>query len=194
MKKLITGFGLLLVVMLAGCATVKPYNYYILQAHAPLTEESVSGQVGLFPVAIPGWFDSNFMAWNDGSVKVFRSDSERWGTEPQQLITGIVRENLERINGDDLVTIGPWLGKKRPDLVLSLEITNVEMAGDTVTLTARWQVANKKKATEGVYESRWQAQAEGKTDGEKLANGLSQALLAMSRSVAGTLSLASPVL
>lgn len=177
-------FAAILVLMLAGCASVQPYNYYRLQAQAPRMDRTVQTSVGLIPVDIPGWLNNARLSWSDGTVQVFRADSDRWGTDLGDEVSRVLTENLSRQLGGVAVSTGPWFGDQRPELVVRVDLENLVMKKAGVEMVARWQLLDKQRTVivQGEEEV-WTADVDQPQNGLRLALGLSQALASMTTEI-----------
>ena len=165
-------------VLIGGCATVEPYHYYRLEAHAPQADTRLNASLGVAPVALPEWMDSPVLTWSDGTYLVHRSDLSRWGGELGTMVEQALRRNLMRQTGGERISLGPWFGEQRPEYVLVLEIENLIRSGNAISLEASWSIEDQqRKAT---YQSSAYIREvfvdENLAPGEFVAKGLSQLL------------------
>ncbi len=169
----------LFVLVLVGCAS-QPYSYYMLRANASEADITVNGPIGLIPVAVPGWLYDSRLSWSDGKVQLFRLNSERWGTDLGEEINRVLSTNLSRQLKGENVSIGPWFGDQRPDLVLKMELENLVMNEASVELTACWQLQDKQGQVLVQHgEQVWVSEVMAAEDGSRLAQGISEVLSAI---------------
>lgn len=174
--------------ILAGCVSTQTFDYYRLQAHAPVKSHKVDGAVGVAPVTLPGWFESGAVSWSDG-YRVNRSENNRWGAEIKKQIEHVLSVNLGRQLAGEPVSVGPWLGGSRPDLAVHVQIEDVSLVDNTVEMNITWSILN--KARETVYR-KGESVVAVKTDAgsskeEQLVKGLSSLLATLAEQVAHNL-------
>ncbi len=187
MKRCLTVF--LGVLLLGGCATVKPFQYYRLQASAQEAELKPAGSIGVAPVVLPDWMGTAMLTWSDGAYRIHRSDLQRWGGELDKMVEQIVRQNLSINMGGNRVSSGPWLGDQRPEYVVVLELDNLIRKGDSVALEASWRIEDSQR--KAVYQSsayiREVVVARGLDSSESLVEGFSQVLADLSSDIVSQL-------
>lgn len=171
--------------ILAGCVSTRTFDYYRLQAHAPVESHKVDGAVGVAPVTLPGWFESGAVSWSDG-YRVHRSENNRWGAEIKKQIEHVLSVNLGRQLAGEPVTVGPWLGGNRPDLAVHVQIEDVSLMDNTVEMNITWSVLNKAKEIvyrrgEGIVAVKENA---GASKEEQLVKGMSSLLATLGEQIA----------
>ena len=174
--------------VLAGCVSTQTFDYFRLQAHAPVKSHQVDGAVGIAPVSLPGWFESGAVSWSDG-YRVNRSENNRWGAEIKKQIEHVLSVNLGRQLSGEPVSVGPWLGGNRPDLAVLVQIEDISLIKDTVEMNVTWSVINKARETvfrkgESVVAVKTET---GVSKDEQLVKGISSLLATLSEQIAARL-------
>ena len=83
LRRLVLGaFCLLLTSLMTGCASTPDYQYYRLNTEIPEATSTTTKAVytlGITPVVLPNWMDSELLAWNEGTYNIRRLEFDRWG-------------------------------------------------------------------------------------------------------------------
>lgn len=173
--------------LVAGCANTPNYRYYRLQAEvAEQTMEPISQSVGLEPVILPAWMDSEVLAWNEGAYNIQRLEFERWGGEARTLINQTISQNLSSLTGQEEITIGPWFANNRPDLAIEVTIENLSYTNGALTLTTTWKIKDKRRKSIDVstkYSTSTPILPTDPVTGQSLARGMSQLLADLSQAI-----------
>ncbi len=176
-----------LLMTLGGCMSVQTFNYYRLNVEAPSAHKSVNGSVGVAPVKIPGWLESRDLSWSDGAYRVHRASNDRWGYDLDEHLSGTLGLNLRRQMNNKPVSVGPWLSNKRPDFRIELQIENLIMQGNQVSMMTSWRVKDLSDAIilshDGVEYSVAVGSVKG-VEGARVVEGLSQLLAQLSQDIA----------
>jgi uncharacterized lipoprotein YmbA len=117
------------------------------------------------------------------AYRVAYSDLDTWADPVEELVTGVLVENLARLTGAGRVVCYPWRAGEIPERQLSLEITAFELAADgQAELAARWEIRDAGGALLEAGKTTRREPADGQIGA--LAEALSRALLALSRELA----------
>ncbi|UYM15354.1 PqiC family protein [Endozoicomonas euniceicola] len=137
--------AVLMVLLLAGCASSAPYRYYTLQPMAEQQEAGLTGSVGIMPVVIPSWLDRSNMAYIDDGFQLHQLRLDRWGEPLAEAITRVLTQNLQRKNPQADVFHGPWLRSQRPDTDIQAEIQNLMLKGRQLELEVSWRINDERR-------------------------------------------------
>ena len=137
--------ALLLIVLLAGCASSVPYRYYTLQPMAERQETGLAGSIGIMPVSIPSWLDRSNMGYIDDAFQLHQLSLDRWGEPLAEAITRVLTQNLQRKNPQADVFHGPWLRSQRPQTDIQVEIQNLMLKGEHLELEVSWRINGERR-------------------------------------------------
>jgi uncharacterized lipoprotein YmbA len=176
--------GLLLSLILTGCASVTHFQYYTLKPvvtetsvadEAPAADEKTAYSIGVAPVTIPGWMDRSNLVINDGGFELIRFDTHRWGESLPDGITRTLTQDLSLLFTHSDVIAGPWLRSEAPEVAVSVDIHNLAWSDDTLTLNASWSFNQDRKRSRMMKELLTQPLAKGSSP-DKIAEGFSYLL------------------
>ena len=184
---------LIALIVVSGCANTPSYRYYRLQAEASqqTTMIPISKSIGLEPVVLPAWMDSEVLAWNQNVYNIQRLEFERWGGEARTLINTNLRQNLSYLTGQEEISIGPWFASNRPDLAIEITVENLSYANGNLTLAAAWKIKDGSRKTVDAnkkYFTSVTIHLEEPPSGQPLAQGLSHLLANLSLAIIEQLS------
>lgn len=183
-------------IMLAGCGIggkSKPSSFYLLtpmpiERGAIVAEGDAVPQLGVGQVQIPKYLDRPQMVTMVEPNQIRISEFNRWGESFQAGITRVFRENLSVLLNTD-VSAFPWLQPFPRDYAIHLVILDFDAATykNEVRLRAIYRITDaKQKVTYLVNQSEF-TQPIDTTQPDPypaIADAMSQALVALSRSVA----------
>ena len=176
-------FGLLMtmVAWLAGCVSTPEYRYYSLRAlTGSTTEMAPSGKlsgisVGVMPVQAPEWLDKENVSYSDGGYRLYQADFDRWGEPLPQIMTRVMMRNMEQLSTDIDVSVGPWDRSQQPIYMVSVEVLDLSVKNNLMTLEVRWDVKEGQKAAmKSSYDKIEQPLSD--SGYEAIAFGMSQAM------------------
>ncbi|MDQ7990978.1 MAG: PqiC family protein [Candidatus Dactylopiibacterium sp.] len=139
--------SLVLIAVLAGCASAPPLRHYTLvppdAARAPATAAPLGGLIEIASVTVPVAVDRQEIVLRDGRQGLLLLESERWsarlGDEVQAALAASLTHRLGMRNAADLPH-APDQNVLRVRVALrSLEAT----AGGSATLAADWSLATR---------------------------------------------------
>lgn len=125
--------GLLSVMLLTGCASRTPLNYYTLKPVDNPQALATSHSIGIQPVVIPSWLDQNKFSWNDGGVNMVVLGQDRWASPLSTMVNQVMLRNFSRIYPDSLISIGPWVRSDTPDRVVAVRMMALERANNALS-------------------------------------------------------------
>ncbi|MCB1688712.1 MAG: membrane integrity-associated transporter subunit PqiC [Halioglobus sp.] len=132
--------ALTLVLLLAGCGTSPPNNYYLLSAHEFSGAGGETPSVGVGPIEIPAYLDRNSMVYNRAGNSLQVATLDLWA-EP--LVNGVERVmvlNLAGLLNTQDVQSFPWHPQRAPQYGVKVNVLQLEASEQQVSLTAEWLV------------------------------------------------------
>ncbi len=192
LKSCLLGMAVVSTLFLTACSTPS-YDYYQLQVTSD-TGQHADRSLGIVEVELPVWMTSDLLAWSDGGYRIHRLEFDRWGGDPEAMVTQTISQNLGRLIGGKEVTTGPWFGNSRPEYVVSVKINNVIWDRNSVALNASWRIENRARQVVAVnteYTDKVSVELSEPTESknaETLVQGFSQLLAKLSENMVERLS------
>ncbi len=179
------GWLLVLGVWLLGCAAAIPFRYYTLSAMEGPNGAPTQLAIGVGPISFPDWLDRSQVVTRRDPHRIEIHDTQRWAGTLKAEFARVAAANLARLAGTERVAIQPWGRYFQPDYRVAIDVYAFEGgAGAQAVLDATWMLV---KEPEGrlltVRQARIVQPAAG-SDTAALVAAQSQALAAMSRTIA----------
>ncbi|MGB1778331.1 MAG: PqiC family protein [Longimicrobiales bacterium] len=136
----------LLAIGMTGCSLLEPKpdtsRYFMLRALSPEQGPALDGLVlGLGPVAVPDYLDSNEMIDLVGPYEVRYSAQNRWVEPLGGQIVRTLNENLDALLSPDAIVSYPWFAQDGVQLQVEVAFDPIRMDdGGAWTGSARWVV------------------------------------------------------
>ncbi len=139
-SRLIATF-VLVVSMLAGCASSPPTRFYMLSApEQPAAKLAYSVAVG--PVTVPEIVDRPQFVLRSAANEVTITEQTRWAGSLQNEIPRVIAANLAQSLGDTQVWVYSKGAGSEADYRVTVDIQRFESApGDAATVEALWAVS-----------------------------------------------------
>jgi uncharacterized protein len=179
---------------LSGCVLKrsKDAQVFVLEplatrAAAAVPDAAPAVVVGVLPVEVPGWIDRPQITSRVAGSRVVTDEFARWGEPIAKGVGRVVAENLAALLPDRRIVTAPWAGYEPVVHKVELTITELARQADgSVLLEARWAVVGPDRSTLAQKRSSHRSLAAAGAEG--LVDASSQALEALSREIAATLS------
>ena len=130
--------------LLAGCAAAPSSRFYILSpvpADATPPARVNAGAVGVGPIQLPRYLDRPQIAVRNGPYEISYSETHRWAEALQDIIAGVLAENLAVLVPTDRVAVYPWARSLAIDYQVVVDISQFEAdARGNVVLSAYWKL------------------------------------------------------
>jgi len=138
----------LLAALAVGCFGSSPQSeFYTLSAASgaasgPALASLPDLGLAIGPIDFPRYLDRPEIVRRDGSHRLILADDHRWGGSLRSDILRVVADDLGRLLGTSRVAIYPAEPRFPTSFRVLLDIREFEgIAGDKVTLRARWTIA-----------------------------------------------------
>lgn len=132
--------GLCLLLLLAGCGTSPPNEYYRLTAMTGTTVNGQQPSLGVGPVTIPDYLQRKGMVYSDGDNRLQITSEHRWAEPLDRGIERVVSLNLSQLLNSDNLRFFPWLSQDAPDYGVKVSVLELEVADGEALLVADWRV------------------------------------------------------
>lgn len=130
--------AVLLVSLLASCGTTPPSNYYILRAHALPPSSSSSMSIGIGPIRVPEYLQTNVLATSQGGNRLDFVKENRWAEPLEAGINRVLSLNLAGLLQTQDVHSYPWNPRLPPDYALKVQVLELEATATHANLVVEW--------------------------------------------------------
>ena len=129
----------LMTLLLAGCGSTPPSDYYVLTASN--ADEPVSNRVslGVGPVSLAPWLDRNTITLKQGNTLQL-DEFSRWGEPLAEGITRVLVENLSYRLGSSGVIPFPWRADEIPSYRIKLQVLDLNRSEGQALLVVQWSL------------------------------------------------------
>lgn len=134
--------------VLTGCASTPPSNFYIL---SPLTTDTETGNpgtvvgglaIGVGPVTFAEYLEQPTMITRTGSNQIERHEFNRWAGSLKDNFSRTLGENLSNLLATDRIAHFPWKRSIPVDYGVAVDVSRFDGAlGGNVTLNASWTIS-----------------------------------------------------
>ncbi|MEN6620103.1 MAG: PqiC family protein [Smithella sp.] len=143
MKKIVFLILSLLTVLLAGCASTRQSQFYILSPAAtpPVKASPAKFSVAVGPVTVPASVDRPQIVLKTGPNEVFISEFDRWASPLKGDIARVVAENLVSLLGTKQIYVFPQSAVSDASYHVMIDFFNFESdPRRAATLDALWMI------------------------------------------------------
>ncbi len=139
----------LMMLVLAGCSSTPPVNYYTLgpffvkQAKISPTVAKSPLAIGVGPVEFPRMLDRQQIVTRKSRYQVDMSDFHRWASSFSEDFLRVLTRNISTLLPTDRVAAYPWPDRFSPTCRLHLIVEQFDgRFGGNVVLNVAWSVRN----------------------------------------------------
>lgn len=179
-----------LIMVLAGCGTTRPNNYYLLSAQVKHQPENQFPSLGIGPIEIPEYLNRNGLVYNRDGNKLHIANYERWAEPLSNGVERVLGLNLASLLDTEDVQSFPWSNTKPPDYSAQVTIVLMDANDTEATLIAEWVLQKpamgkflKRKITRLTH-----TMPEGQVSPEQIAPAYSDLLYRLSEIIAAAVS------
>lgn len=176
----------LLVAMCAGCGTSAPTHFHVLDEPEleAVTQLRAVAWVGVGPITLPGYLDRPQMVTRSAATDVQVNEFHQWAEPLQESFVRALSADLSRLLDTNRVYTYPWDLRHSPDYSVAIDVTRFEAAADRTLLRARWTLVGGPEHNVVVTKRFQFEHPVDAGDYAAVADGLSDALVALSREIA----------
>jgi uncharacterized protein len=190
MKNFLFASGLVLIMMIAGCANSPPTRFYMLSSTPDIREmtgktDNGCPTIGVGPIEIPQYLARAQIATSASENEINYAEFDQWAQPLPGNFSHVIAENLSRLACTRAVYQFPWTWPEYPDYRVRVDV--LFMAGNPggkAFLDAWWTVSETKEkkvivSTRSQYSESIQGQDYG-----ALVQAYSKILASLSRDIA----------
>ncbi len=126
--------------LLAGCGSSPPNNFYVLSAHEFPAPSGTAPALGVGPINIPEYLTRQNMVYNrvDNTLQVASLDM--WAEPLGDGIQRVLVLNLTGLLNTQNVSTFPWRPERAPEFGVEVNLLQLDANENEATLTADWLV------------------------------------------------------
>jgi uncharacterized lipoprotein YmbA len=181
--------ALALLLVLAGCGSTPPSNYYLLSPLATPAPAGESPALGVGPVEIAEYLDRNGLVYLGGSNRLHVAGDERWAEPLEDGVRRVLGLNLASLLDTQNLSYFPWPAAHAPDYAVRVNVLALDSDDRQATLVAEWLLY--RPATRESVAHRMsrlhRPLAEGRWRAEQVAPAYSELLYQLSRLIAAAI-------
>lgn len=129
-----------LALLLVGCGSSPPNNYYLLSAHEFPASTGERPSVGVGPIKIPEYLSRESMILNRAGNTLHVADLDLWAEPLVDGVQRVVVLNLAGLLNTQDVQSFPWHPKRAPQYGVKINVLELKATAQKVLLTAEWLV------------------------------------------------------
>lgn len=139
-----------LCLILTGCGTTQPSQYYILSSIEDIgggisaTQNRREKHIGLGPVNFPKYLDRSAIVVRQSDSEISINDMHRWAEPLEKNFTQVLAHNLQTLLNNYYVTVLPWRNAKSIDYQVVIDVHRFDAdINNNVMLSVQWFVYRK---------------------------------------------------
>ncbi len=179
--------GVLIALLVAGCGSSPPTNFYVLNDVAPDPTAGTASMisVGVGSVRLPAYADRPQIVTRESSTDLQLAEFHQWAEPLQDSVVRVLKDNLAKLLSTDHVFAFP--SEAQPRYRVSVDLARFDAEAQDAVLIAQWTLTNSNGTeTLAVKRTRLTAQAD-LSDYSSIANALSDVLGQLSREIAAAI-------
>jgi uncharacterized protein len=135
--------------LLAGCGSSPPNNFYVLSAHEFPAPSGTAPALGVGPISIPEYLGRQNMVYNrvDNTLQVASLDL--WAEPLRNGIQRVLVLNLTGLLNTQNVSTFPWRPERAPEFGVEVNLLQLDANANEAMLTADWLVYRPGSAASG---------------------------------------------
>lgn len=182
---------LFIAVLLAGCSSAPPVEFYTLSPINGTTEKAKIADadqtisIGVGPVEIPNILDRPQIVSRIGPNKLKIDEFHRWAGRLEEDFARVLAQNISLLLATDQVAVYPWATGFKPRYQVALDIRYFEGRwGQDVLLEVFWRVIEPQKQTTLLAKKSVIKEPFSAKDYETLISTKSRAVATLGRTIA----------
>ena len=172
--------------MLSGCGSSPPNNYYVLSAEDFSAPNGDTPAVGVGPIVVPEYLIRQNLVYNRDQNTLRVAGLDMWGEPLEDGIQRVLALNISGLLQTQNVRFFPWNPKRAPDYGVKVNLLQLDANEDEASLKAEWLVyrpTNHEPVKRRISQLRLPLSA-GAPEPEKVAEAYSKLLFQLSDIIA----------
>ena len=136
--------------LLTGCGTTPPSQYYMLNSipqasiKNPQNQGETKVHIGVGPITIPKYLDRYAIVKRSNGAEVVINDMHRWAEPLADNFTRVLANNLYLLTGASEISIHPWRNANELDYQVVIDVQRFDAdLNNSVALSAHWTIYGK---------------------------------------------------
>lgn len=146
-RNLFWGSLTICLLLLWGCASTQPSQFYILSPIPSSEKKPIGGvgdtalAIGVGPIELPGYLDRPHIVKRRNSHELQLGEFHKWAEPLKGNVTRVLAENLSVLLSTDQLYLFPWKRSAQFDYQVVVRITRFDTSpeGEAI-LNARWEI------------------------------------------------------
>ena len=139
-------------VLLGGCASSPPTQFYVLEALSSPVTQTVSSEkktaIGIGPLTLPAELGGRQIVTKKTDNSINMAEFHQWAAPLQENVIAVLSKNIANLQPNALVKAYPWSVYGNMDYRVIIDITRFDsQLGQSATLEANWSIMEEKKHT-----------------------------------------------
>ncbi len=130
--------AMLLLGLLASCASTPPSNHYILRAVATPPDADSGLALGVGPISIPDYLQRDNFVFSSETNRLEINSRERWAEPLEEGIARVVSLNLAGLLQTQDVRAYPWHPRRQPEYAVKVRVLELDASDTQARLVAEW--------------------------------------------------------
>jgi len=126
--------------LLAGCSSTPPNNFYVLSAHPFPAPSGAAPALGVGPISIPEYLSRQNMVYNRVDNALLIASLDLWAEPLGDGIQRVLVLNLTGLLNTQNVSFFPWHPERVPDFGVEVNLLQLDANAHEALLTADWLV------------------------------------------------------
>ncbi|MDG2046683.1 MAG: PqiC family protein [Halioglobus sp.] len=172
--------------MLTGCGSSPPNNYYVLSAEEFPATNGDTPAVGVGPIVVPEYLIRQNLVYNRDENTLRVAGLDMWGEPLEDGIQRVLALNLSGLLRTQNVRFFPWNPNRAPDYGVKVNLLQLDANEDNASLKAEWLVyrpTNHESVKRRISQLRLPLSS-GDSQPEKIAEAYSKLLFQLSDIIA----------
>ena len=134
--------GVLIALLVAGCGSSPPTNFYVLNDVAPDSTAGTASMisVGVGSVRLPAYADRPQIVTRQSSTDLQLAEFHQWAEPLQDSIVRVLKDNLAKLLSTDHVFAFPSMAQ--PRYQVSVDVARFDAEAQDAVLIAQWTLTN----------------------------------------------------
>lgn len=173
-----------LALLLGGCGSTPPTDYYLLSANAPAGRSTSRPSIGIAELKVAEYLQRPEIIMMESANRARLDGFERWAEPLEDGIRRTLALNLGALLETDSVRVRPWPRDWTPDWVLRCTVARLDATATAVELVANWSVQRGTGAEPALERGSRLTRARSGSTADSLAADISALLLELSEQIA----------
>ena len=126
--------------LLAGCGSSPPNNFYVLSAHEFPTPSGTAPALGVGPISIPEYLGRQNLVYNRVENTLQVASLDMWAEPLGDGIRRVLILNLTGLLNTQDVRVFPWRPERAPEFGVEVNLLQLDANENEAMLTADWLV------------------------------------------------------